>query len=164
MLREKFPHVSSILLNINKKSTNVVLGRKYRTLWGKPHLTDTLCGLTFNIAPASFYQVNHDAAELLYGIAAEQTGLDGAGLLLDLYCGAGTIGLSMAKRAGEVIGIEIVPEAIESAKQNMALNGIQNASFYCGDAADTEQLLALDELVEEAIAQREILVIGQNQE
>ncbi len=145
MLTEKFPHVSSILLNINKKSTNVVLGREYRKLWGEDTLTDTLCGLTFRIAPASFYQVNHDAAELLYSLAAERTELNGEGLLLDLYCGAGTIGLSMAHRVREVIGIEIVPDAIACARENMCLNGIKNASFYCGDAADTEQLLATAE-------------------
>ena len=142
-LREAFPQISSILLNINTKSTNVVLGERYRVLWGKDHLSDVLCGKRFDIAPGAFYQVNHDAAELLYGLAAEkaQTGKENA-LLLDLYCGAGTIGLSMAERFGEVIGIEIVPEAVTSAKKNAALNGVQNAHFYCGDAADAEGLLA----------------------
>ena len=142
MLREKFPQVRSILVNHNDKRTNVVLGERYRTLYGEPFLTDVFCGLTVKLAPQSFYQVNHDAAELLYGIAAEQTGLDGTGLLLDVYCGAGTIGLSMAHRAGEVIGIEIVPEAVVCAKENAARNGIQNAHFYCGDAANAEGLLA----------------------
>ncbi len=142
MLTSRFSQISSVMLNTNTKKTNVVLGEKYRTLWGKSVLTDTLCGLQFEIAPASFYQVNHDAAELLYGIAAAQTGLCGNGLLLDLYCGAGTIGLSMARQAGEVIGIEIVPDAVACAKRNMMLNGLQNASFYCGDAADAEGLLA----------------------
>ncbi len=145
MLREKFPRVSSVMVNINKKSTNVVLGKHFRSLFGKPYLTDTLCTLRFRIAPDAFYQVNHDAAELLYRLAAERTGLAGAGLLLDLYCGAGTIGLSMAKRASEIIGIEIVPAAVECAKQNAADNGIDNASFYCGDAASAEQLLAAAE-------------------
>ncbi len=142
MLREKFPSVCSVLVNVNKKSTNVVLGKEFRLLWGKPHLADVLCGKRFAIAPDAFYQVNHNAAELLYSIAAERTGLEGDGLLLDLYCGAGTIGLSMAERAGEVIGIEIVPSAVECAKQNAAANGVLNASFYCGDAACAEALLA----------------------
>lgn len=142
MLREKFPEVSSVLVNINRKRTNVVLGEEYRTLYGKPYMEDQLCGLTFRIAPASFYQVNHDAAELLYRLAAERAGLRGEGLLLDLYCGAGTIGLSMLGDAGELIGIEIVPAAVECAKHNAAANGVKNAAFYCGDAACAESLLA----------------------
>lgn len=142
VLRERFPTVSSVLANVNKKSTNVVLGKTFHTLYGNPYLTDVLCGKTFHIAPDSFYQVNHDAAELLYTLAAERTGLTGKGLLLDLYCGAGTIGLSMAERAEELVGIEIVPSAVKCAKENAAQNGVTNASFYCGDAAHTEQLLA----------------------
>ena len=145
MLREKFPAVSAILVNTNTRKTNLVLGDSYRTLWGKPYLEDVLCGLTFRIAPASFYQVNHDATELLYGIAAERAGLSGEGLLLDLYCGAGTIGLSMAHTAGEIIGIEIVPSAVECAKENASRNGVKNATFYCGDAANAEGLLAAAE-------------------
>ena len=141
-LLEKFPQVTSVVVNENRKQTNVVLGEKYHTVYGNPYIEDTLCGKTFRIAPASFYQVNHDAAELLYSLAAERTGLDGKGLLLDLYCGAGTIGLSMAERAGEVIGMEIVPAAVECANVNKRLNGIKNAHFYCGDAANAEGLLA----------------------
>ena len=141
-LLEKFPQVTSVVLNENTKRTNVVLGEKYRTLYGNAYIEDVLCGKRFRIAPASFYQVNHDAAELLYGIAAERTGLAGDGLLLDLYCGAGTIGLSMAERAGEVIGIELVPAAIACANVNKSLNGVKNAHFYCGDAANAEGLLA----------------------
>lgn len=141
-LREKFPRITSILINVNKKSTNVVLGNTYRTLWGKSSLGDVLCGKRFELAPGAFYQVNHDAAELLYGLAAEKAQTGGKnGLLLDLYCGAGTIGLSMAEYFDEIIGIEIVPEAVRSAEYNAAQNGIQNAHFYCGDAANTEGLL-----------------------
>ena len=142
-LLARFPQITSILLNINKKSTNVVLGNTYRTLWGKDHLEDVLCGKRFQIAPGAFYQVNHDAAELLYGLAAKraETGSKN-GLLLDLYCGAGTIGLSMAEHFAEVIGIEIVPEAVVSAKLNAARNGVENAHFFCGDAANAEGLLA----------------------
>ena len=136
----KYPRISSFLVNTNTKNTNVVLGDKYRTLYGKAYLTDTLCSRKFNIAPSSFYQVNHDAAELLYSIAAEKTQLNGNGILLDLYCGAGTIGLSMSEKASEIVGIEIVPSAVICAKENAKLNGIENASFYCGDAADAEGL------------------------
>ena len=142
LLLQIFPQVTSVMVNENTRRTNVVLGEKYRTLYGKPYIEDLLCGKRFRIAPASFYQVNHDAAELLYGLAADRTGLDGKGLLLDLYCGAGTIGLSMAQRAGEVIGIEIVPAAVECANVNRSLNGIENAHFYCGDAANAQGLLA----------------------
>ena len=145
LLKEKFPAVTSILVNTNDKNTNVVLGKRFQTLYGNPYLVDTLCGKRFRIAPDAFYQVNHDTAELLYSIAAERTELCGNGLLLDLYCGAGTIGLSMAERAKEVIGIEIVPAAVECARENAKQNGVQNASFYCGDAANTEGLLATAE-------------------
>ncbi len=141
-LIQKFPQVTSVVINENQKRTNVVLGEKYHTLYGNPYIEDVLCGKRFRVMPASFYQVNHDAAELLYGIAADQTGLSGKGLLLDLYCGAGTIGLSMAERVGELIGIEIVPDAIQCANINKSLNGVKNAHFYCGDAADAEGLLA----------------------
>ena len=141
-LIEKFPRVTSVVLNENTKRTNLILGQKYHTLYGNPYVEDVLCGKRFRIAPASFYQVNHDAAELLYGLATEQTGLDGNGLLLDLYCGAGTIGLSMAERARELIGIEIVPDAVACANVNKSPNGVKNASFYCGDAADAKGLLA----------------------
>ncbi|MBQ8356611.1 MAG: 23S rRNA (uracil(1939)-C(5))-methyltransferase RlmD [Clostridia bacterium] len=142
VLLQKHPYVTSVLVNENTRRTNVVLGERYHTLYGQPYIEDVLCGKRFRIAPASFYQVNHDAAELLYTLAAERTELNGTGLLLDLYCGSGTIGLSMAQRAGEVIGIEIVPAAVECANINKALNGIKNASFYCGDAANAEGLLA----------------------
>ena len=132
-LIEKFPQVSSVVLNENTRQTNVVLGNKFRTLYGNGYIEDVLCGKRFRIAPASFYQVNHDAAELLYGLAAERTGMHGEGLLLDLYCGAGTIGLSMAECVDEVIGMEIVPDAVTCANVNKSLNGVKNAHFYCGD-------------------------------
>lgn len=141
-MTRRFPTVTSIVVNRNTRAGNVVLSKEFYTVWGKPYLEDILCGKRFRIAPGAFYQVNRDAAQLLYGLAAERTGLCGEGLLLDLYCGAGTIGLSMAERAGEVIGIEISADAVACAKENMSLNGVQNASFYCGDAATAEQLLA----------------------
>lgn len=140
-ITEKFPSVVGVLLNINRADTNVVLGERYRLLAGKSSIEDVLCGLRFRISPQAFYQVNHNACELLYGIAKERADLSGGELLLDLYCGIGTIGLSMADRAGEVMGVEIVPEAVECAKENAARNGITNATFVCGDASDPEGLL-----------------------
>ena len=140
-ISERFPSVKSIMLNINKKSTNVVLGDKYLTLFGKPYITDVLCGKKFNISPGSFYQVNHDTAELLYETAASLGEFKGDETVLDLYCGIGTIGLSVSDKVGKIIGIEIVPEAVECAKENAKINGIENAEFYCGDASSAEKLL-----------------------
>jgi len=140
-MTERFPAIASLYLNTNTKDTNVVLGDKYRLLHGKAYIEDVLCGVRLRITPQSFYQVNRDAAELLYQKGAELAGFRGDELLLDLYCGIGSIGLSMAGQVQKLIGIEVVPSAIECAKINAAENGIQNASFYCGDAADAEKLL-----------------------
>ena len=134
LLSTQFKDIVSIVLNFNKERTNVVLGRKSRTIFGKDGITDVLCGVTVDISPAAFYQVNHSGAEKLYGVAADFAELSGGELLLDLYCGAGTIGLSMAEKAGKLIGVEIVPEAIENAKINAERMGVKNAEFICGDA------------------------------
>ncbi len=140
-LLEKEKSIKSIILNINTKDTNVILGEKCKTLWGSDYITDILCGLKFRISPLSFYQVNRDQAERLYNKAAEYAGLTGGETVMDLYCGAGTIGLSMAKDAKEIIGVEIVPEAVEDAKINARTNEIENARFICGDAAKAAQIL-----------------------
>ena len=134
--------VVGILINENTADTNVVLGEKFITLYGRDHIFDTLAGVRLKITAPSFYQVNHGATELLYAKARELADLSESELLLDLYCGAGSIGLSMARDCREVIGIEIVDSAVECAKYNAAENGIENASFYTGDAANTEGLLA----------------------
>ena len=136
MLRAACPGAVGIVLGINRKRNNVILGDSYRTLWGEDRLEDTLCGLTFRLSVPSFYQINRDQAEVLYGKAAEYAGLTGKETVLDLYCGTGTITLAMSKEAGKVIGAEIVPEAIEDAKKNAERNGVENASFFCGDASD----------------------------
>ncbi len=136
-----FPETASVMLNINMKNTNVVLGPEYRTLYGTPYIEDVLCGKRLRIAPGAFYQVNHDGAELLYALAAERTGLTGQGTLLDLYCGIGSIGLSMAERAERLVGIEIVESAVVCARENAARNGVHHATFSCGDASDAEKLL-----------------------
>ena len=136
LVRAAAPETVGVLVNTNTRPGNVVLGSRYRTVWGQDFLMDTLCGLDFKLSVPSFYQVNPDQAEALYGKALEFAGLTGAETVLDLYCGAGTITLCMAKAARRVIGAEIVPEAIRDAKENAARNGIANAEFFCGDAAD----------------------------
>ena len=130
------PKTVGVVLNTNTRRGNVILGEKYRTLWGQDFLMDTLCGLTFKLSVPSFYQVNRDQAEVLYGKALEFAGLTGKETVLDLYCGTGTITLCMAGRAKRVIGAEIVPPAIEDARENARRNGIENAEFFCGDASD----------------------------
>lgn len=140
-LLENESSIKSIIVNSNTKDTNVILGTECRTLWGEDCITDILCGLKFRISPLSFYQVNRNQAEKLYNKAAEYASLTGNETVLDLYCGAGTIGLSMSKNAKEIIGVEIVPEAIEDAKINAELNGIKNARFICGDAAQAAETL-----------------------
>ncbi len=132
----KLPSVKSICVNINKDNSNVILGEKTKTLWGSAALTDILLGKSFEISPNSFYQVNHGQCEKLYSKAAEYAALTGNETVVDIYCGAGTIGLSLADKAKRLFGIEIVPQAIENAKRNAEVNGIYNAEFFCGDAFD----------------------------
>ena len=142
-MTEKYPEIVSVQINKNKKNTNVVLGEEYRVLFGKSYIEDVLCGRRFRITPESFYQVNHDGAELLYGLA-KQKATDGKNekiRLVDLYCGTGTIGLSMADAARELVGVEIVEGAVECAKINAEINGVENAEFYAGDAKDIESLI-----------------------
>lgn len=140
-IAQRFPEVKSVMLNANCEKTNVVLGEKFRLLFGRDWIEDVLCGLQFRISAGSFYQVNHEACELLYDIARQQAAVGAGDTVLDLYCGIGTIGLSMAKHADSVIGIEIVEEAVDCARENARRNGIGNAFFYCGDASDTQKLL-----------------------
>ena len=141
-LSARFPSLVGILLNINNRDTNVILGDRYRTLFGRDHLYDTLAGVRLRLAPPAFYQVNRAAAERLYRRAAELAELGGDEVLLDLYCGVGSIGLSMADRVGRLFGIEIVPEAIDCARENAKTAGIENATFEVGDAARTGEILA----------------------
>lgn len=140
-MTERFPEIVGILINENKKNTNIILGEVYHTIFGRDYIFDTLAGVELKITAPSFYQVNHDCAEILYAKARELAELREGDLLLDLYCGAGSIGLSMARDCREVIGVEIVESAVECARFNAENNGIKNASFYTGDAKDTERLL-----------------------
>ena len=144
LFTEKYNCIASIQINTNVKNTNVVLGDKYRVIYGERYIEDVLCGVRFRITPESFYQVNHDGAEILYGLAKEKVikGHPSKISLVDMYCGTGTIGLSMADVANEIVGVEIVEGAVECAKVNAKLNGFENAKFYAGDAKDIESLVA----------------------
>lgn len=124
----------SLVLAVNRRPGNAVLGDEFITLYGPGCIEDTLCGLTFRLSPRSFYQVNHAQAQRLYELAVSQAAISKTDTVLDLYCGVGTITLVMAKAAGRAIGVEVVPQAVEDARENAARNGIQNAEFFCADA------------------------------
>lgn len=140
-IRAVSPEIKSIVINSNRAKSNVILGDKCRTAWGSDTIRDVLCGVTFEISPLSFYQVNREQAERLYRRAAEYAELDGSQVVFDLYCGTGTIGLTMASGAKKLYGIEIVPDAVNNAVRNAAINGISNAAFYCGDASECARRL-----------------------
>ena len=149
LLREKFRDIATILINVNAKKTNVILGEESVPLYGPGCIEDTLCGVPVRLGPLSFYQVNTLAAERLYGVAAEYAQLEPDDVLLDLYCGMGTIGLSMAGHCRELIGVEIIPEAIDSAKANAARMGDAVAAksrFFCADAGEAAARLAAEGL------------------
>ena len=150
-MRQAVRSAVGVVLNVNTRRSNVILGDRYRTLWGEDTLTDTLCGHSFRLSIPAFYQVNRDQAEVLYCKAVEYAGLTGTELVLDLYCGAGTITLTMADRAKKVIGAEIVAPAVENARENAAANGIENVEFFCGDAGDIAARLAEERLRPEVI-------------
>lgn len=145
-LRAAEPGLAGVVLGVNEKKNNVILGDSYRTLWGDDFLMDTLCGLTFKLSVPSFYQVNTDQAEVLYGRALDFAGLTGTEIVLDLYCGIGTITLAMARAAKQAIGCEVVPQAVEDAKENAARNGISNARFLCADAGEAARALEAEGL------------------
>lgn len=137
--------LKSVQLNINKENTNVILGDKCITLYGEDYITDILCNVKIRLSALSFYQVNRTMAEMLYKKAAEYAKPQNKNVL-DLYCGAGTIGLSMAKGAKSIIGVEIIPEAVKDAEFNAKLNGIENARFICADAAKAAEDLAKENI------------------
>ena len=146
LLRDACPKCTGIVLGTNTKKGNVILGDRYRTLWGSDRLEDTLCGKTFRLSVPSFYQVNRVQAERLYAKTIEFADLTGQETVLDLYCGAGTITLALSDHAKKVLGAEIVPEAIDDARENAARNGVKNAEFFCGDASDVAKKLARENL------------------
>lgn len=139
---KKIPGFATLVLSVNTKKGNAVLGDEFITLYGPGFIEDTLCGLNFRLSPRSFYQVNHAQAQRLYQAAIQLADISKEDLVLDLYCGVGTITLAMASAAGKVMGVEVVPQAIEDAKDNAVRNGIGNAEFFCGDAG--EAALALE--------------------
>ena len=141
-LRAAEPGLVGVVLSVNQAKTNVILGKEYHTLWGQDFLEDTLCDLNFRLSVPSFYQVNRDQAEVLYGRALDFAQLTGTETVLDLYCGIGTITLVLARRAGKAIGAEVIPAAIEDAKANAARNGVTNTEFLCADAGEAAQELA----------------------
>ena len=139
-LLEKYPEIVSSVINVNSRNTNVILGDEEIVLTSKNYICDIMCKIAVNIAPKAFYQVNTPCAEQLYSSACDFAEPKGK-TVLDLYCGAGTIGLSMARTAKKIIGVEIVPEAIENAKQNALANDITNCEFICADAAEAARIL-----------------------
>ena len=143
-LRQAAPTLAGLVLNTNTKNTNVILGPNYRTIWGRDFLEERLCGMTFRLSVPSFFQINRAQTERLYAQALEFAGLTGQETVLDLYCGIGTISLALAQRAGQVIGAEIVPEAVQDAQANAARNQVSNARFLCGDAGEAAFQLAAE--------------------
>ena len=129
-------NVASLVVNINKEDTNVILGKECITLYGRPYIEDYIGDIKFQISPLSFYQVNPKQTEVLYNKALEFAGLKGNESVWDMYCGIGTISLFLAKKAGKVYGVEIVPQAIEDAKNNAKINNIDNAEFFVGKAEE----------------------------
>lgn len=128
------PGFATLVLSVNQKPGNAVLGDEFLPLYGPGWIEDTLCGLTFRLSPRSFYQVNHHQAQELYKAAIDAAGITKADTVLDLYCGVGTITLAMSRQAGRVIGVEVIPQAVEDARENARRNGIDNAEFFCADA------------------------------
>ena len=139
--------ITSICVNINKKVTNVIFGDELKCIYGKPYIVDMIEDIKFKISPFSFYQVNPAQTKKLYGKALEFAGLTGEEVVWDLYCGIGTISLFLAKKAKEVYGVEIVPAAVENAKENAKLNGIENAYFTVGKAEDEAKKLPKPDVI-----------------
>ena len=141
-LRKKYPQITTVVLNVNDKKTSMVLGERDIVIYGKGYIRDTLCGCTFRISPQSFYQVNPVQTEILYKTAIEYAGLGRKETVIDAYCGIGTIGLVAAKRAKNVIGVELNPDAVRDARINARENKITNARFYQGDAGEFMENMA----------------------
>lgn len=141
-LCRRHPEITTVVWNINPTDTPLFLGTESKTLHGEGYITDTLCGLTFRISPRSFYQINPVQTEVLYNTAKVYAALSGRERVIDAYCGTGTIGLTMAKDAKELIGVEVNRDAVKDAKSNALRNGIENAKFYTADAGDLMKELA----------------------
>lgn len=153
-LTDKYPEVKTIVKNLNNKDTNVILGQKNQVIFGDGYITDVLLGKTFKISNMSFYQVNPVQTELLYSKAIEYASLEGTETVFDLYCGIGTIGICASDKVGKLYGIETIPEAIEDAKENAKLNGIQNSEFFVGDVEK-----ALPEFIKERKIKADVVFV-----
>ncbi|MBR6534416.1 MAG: 23S rRNA (uracil(1939)-C(5))-methyltransferase RlmD [Clostridia bacterium] len=145
-ITSEFPNIATICLNFNTENTNVVLSPNIKTIFGSGYIEDILCGKRFCISPLSFYQVNRNGAEVLYNKAKELMG-DVSGDVIDLYCGIGTVGICIASDAKRLIGVEIVPQAVEDARINAELNSLKNCSFYAGDASEISQITSKAECI-----------------
>ena len=141
-LRAAVPGLRGVVLGENTRKGNAILGDSFRTLWGQGEIRDVLCGLEFQLSPRSFYQVNREQAQRLYGLAIQRAGLKETDTVLDLYCGTGTITLCLARACGQAIGVEVVPDAIDDAWENARRNGVENVRFFCGDAGEAAARLA----------------------
>ncbi len=150
-LAHSFKDIKSVVLNINAKNTNVIMGSECFTLFGGGTISDTMCGLNINLSPLSFYQVNTRQAEHLYGIAKDYAQLGGGETVLDLYCGTGTIGLGLASHARQIIGVETVEQAVRDAQENARNNGIVNARFICADAAQAAKKLQSEKALPDVV-------------
>ena len=135
-LLRRHPEITTVVWNVNGSATPLLLGKQSENLYGSGKITEQLCGLSFSISPRSFYQVNPVQTEVLYGKVKEFAALTGKERVIDAYSGTGTIGLTLAEKAREVIGVELSRDAVKDAKDNARLNGISNATFYCGDAGE----------------------------
>lgn len=135
-LTKAFPQVVSVFVNINTKNTNVIMGQKCVKIYGDDTITDTICGVKIAISPLSFYQINRDSVENLYSLVKDFANAGQDDIVFDLYCGTGAIGLTVASDAKHLYGIEIIPDAVENAKQNAVINGFDNTTFLCGDCKD----------------------------
>ena len=148
---QEVPGFTTLVLSVNTKKGNTVLGDEFITLHGPGYIEDTLCGLTFRLSPRSFYQVNHHQAQRLYEAAISQAEITKDDLVLDLYCGVGTITLAMAGAAGKVIGVEVVEQAVTDARENARRNGIENAEFFCGDAGKAALALEAEGVIPDVV-------------
>lgn len=140
ILTQKYDNIKSIVVNLNNKKTNVILGQQCKTIYGTDYITDEICNIKVKISPLSFYQVNRNQAEVLYNKAIEYAELKPTDTLIDLYCGTGTIGLSAAHKVKKLIGVEIIQQAIDNANENAKLNSIYNAEFICADAGKASKM------------------------
>ena len=148
---QEVPGFTTLVLSVNTKKGNTVLGEEFITLYGPGYIEDTMCGLSFRLSPRSFYQVNHHQAQRLYEAAISQAQITKSDLVLDLYCGVGTITLAMAGAAGKVIGVEVVEQAVRDARENAKRNGIQNAEFFCGDAGQAALRLEKEGVIPDVV-------------